>query len=791
MANIQDLQKQVINLLEQVSELMSRASTKLWFEDGSESKYNKYQQEVDNERGHVENLELRMAITAPMNAGKSTIINAIIGRELLPSYSTAMTTLPTEIVFKANSTKPILILSSQSIISLQKALKALKQKIEAQGINQVLQETAEYPHLADFIYRIHNLRDFSIPKEIFGYEEINSKLTDLNHIIRLCNILKISEDLLNSLTEIDIPRIETPFWRSQQNAQSEKLGNLIIIDTPGPNEAGVSNKLESIVSKQLENSQLVLIVLDFTSLRAEAAEKIKEEVQKVIKTRGTKNLYVLVNKIDQRGEGDITPEQVKQFVANNLKLVDSKDMNRIFEISAKQAFLSTSFQQELQQYPDVKVSEMKTAPAFAKSAFGTLGWGNALELFTKEQLSISAVQLWDQSRFGLFLEKAINAIMEEVAPHCIESALNLSIVRLQGLCADTTLRRSAIAKKAEEIQEGIKVINLEIESLKDCRNDLNNKLLIIKNQLHPKVNKSINKLKIDVHDWLNNNLANYAEGYFKQLFPENIKLIPNPGIYGFQRSEEAESFAYNLAENTRHIIENRLNDTCKYIEKETDKMVKELANLLDINTQLIIDNAKERLKKDFDVSFNLETIKLANVYARINQPVIKYHTKSDLATASFWDKVFDNVFEYMWQNLVLENIFVKIVQNGITFMSFLFGYKIEQKAKYIINIKIYIEEVSNLIEEKCEEITIQAEAYIESYFHDQVDQHFKYIDYYLANYNDDLAQSLKDQNLPFKKLEELKQALDSFVEGSDRLEIDQLIFQINQLLEETKCLFSK
>lgn len=215
--NVQALQQDVIDLLEQVSALMSRASTKLWFEDGSESKYKTYQQEVDKERRKVENLELRMAIAAPMNAGKSTIINAIIGQELLPSCATAMTTLPTEIVFKANLTEPILKLSPRILSAFQEAFLALKQKIDEQGINEFLKQTAEYPHLADLLRRIHSMADFPVSAEISGCREVNRILTELNHIIRLCSILGLSEDPLQSLTDNDIPRIETPFRRSQQN----------------------------------------------------------------------------------------------------------------------------------------------------------------------------------------------------------------------------------------------------------------------------------------------------------------------------------------------------------------------------------------------------------------------------------------------------------------------------------------------------------------------------------------------------------------------------------------------
>ncbi len=64
--NVQELQRQVIDLLEQVSDLMSRASTQLWFEDGSESKFKTYQEQVDKEHRKVENLELRMAIAGSM-----------------------------------------------------------------------------------------------------------------------------------------------------------------------------------------------------------------------------------------------------------------------------------------------------------------------------------------------------------------------------------------------------------------------------------------------------------------------------------------------------------------------------------------------------------------------------------------------------------------------------------------------------------------------------------------------------------------------------------------------------
>ena len=786
--NVQELQGQVIDLLEQVSDLMSRASTQLWFEDGSESKYKTYQEQVDKEYRKVENLELRMAIAAPMNAGKSTIINAIIGQELLPSCATAMTTLPTEIVFKANATESILKLSPRIRSAFQEAFLALKQKIDVQGISKVLEDTAEYPHLADLLHKIHNMTDFPVSVEISGRDEVNKKLTDLNHIIRLCSILDLSEDPLKSLNDTDIPpRIETPFWRSQQNEQPQKLGNLVIIDTPGPNEAGVSNKLESVVSTQLWNSQLVLIVLDFTQLKAEAAEKIKYEVDKVIRTRGKKNLYVLVNKVDQRRKGDMDTEKVGKFVADNLKLLDDNDTDRVFEISARQAFCSSAFFREAQQHSDVKESE--TAKALAQELW-SVDWEEELENATVEELQRKAERLWKRSGFAPFLEKAISAIMAEVAPRCMESALNLCLVRLQGLCEDTKLRQSGIAKKAEELQGGIEALNAELSNLQKCRGSLDGEVSKIKKRLRQTVNENIERLRRDVRKQLSQNLPDSADNSFKNTFSRYLKIIPNPGVFEFESEEDAKSFANKVAESTNLIVKNQLNKTCKDTEEETDELIKELSDLLESKTKPIIESARNRLKKDFDVSLDLDTIKIVDVYTRVNEPGTSYSRGFDFDFQVLLNKLFDNIFAFIWEYIILQNPIVKAIRDGIRSLAAFFGFKTEEKAKYIIKLMPYIEEVIKVIENNREKIKTQAEAYIESYFQHKIDRYFKALDSYLGNYRDDLEQSLKDKNLPLQKLDELKHILNSFADadGANRLEIGKLIKQANTLLEDTKQL---
>ncbi len=132
-SNVQELQQDVIELLGEISDLMNRASTAL-SSDRVDNKYADFEKQIRNETSLVENLELRMAIVAPMKAGKSTIVNAVAGQDILPSRNSAMTTLPTEIIFDAGLNEPILTLSNSVLSVFQKTLVSLKEKINEQGL---------------------------------------------------------------------------------------------------------------------------------------------------------------------------------------------------------------------------------------------------------------------------------------------------------------------------------------------------------------------------------------------------------------------------------------------------------------------------------------------------------------------------------------------------------------------------------------------------------------------------------------------------------------------------------
>ncbi len=283
-----------------------------FFSDLNTAESRRYQEQIAHQLNLVERLELRMTIVAPRKAGKSTIINALIGQELLPSHSAAMTTLPTEILFAPQRNEPVLHLGASLRAACRETASRIREQIDRHGLDQALAQAGQYPHLHNLIKSLHE--DFCIEEEIAGRERAVAMLTALNHLVRLAAVLT---EQPADLSQSEIPVLETPFRHGSSIADLDEKHRFVLVDTPGPNEAG-THHLQALVDKQLEQSSLILIVLDFTQLKSAAAEEVKENVQQIASLRGTDNLYVLVNKVDQRDAQSMTAEEIRAFVAADL-----------------------------------------------------------------------------------------------------------------------------------------------------------------------------------------------------------------------------------------------------------------------------------------------------------------------------------------------------------------------------------------------------------------------------------------------------------------------------------------
>lgn len=715
--NVQALQQDVIDLLKDVSQLMGRANFALSSEDFGQ-KYGDFQKQVENETRKVEKLELRMAIVAPMKAGKSTIINAIIGQDLLPSRNAAMTTLPTEIFFNANLNEPILTLDDEVLSIFKDTLESLQRKINELGSEETQKRIAQYPHLNNLVRDIKSFGSLLLKPENKGREEIKKILSVLNDIVRLCSVLDPINDPLFKLP--DVPRIETPFWHSQEGEQSNKLGNLVIVDTPGPNEAGENLRLSAVVAEQLKNSSIVLIVLDFTQLNNQAAEGVKKQVKPIIDLLGKENLYVLVNKVDQRRQGDMTTEDVKKFVASDLELSKSSDTEQVFEIAAIRAFCATKFLLELQQNPDAELTELVTVESLAQEVFG-IDWEEDLEDATTEELEKKALKMWKKSGFAPFLEQAINVLMETAAPRCMMSALNVTHSRLLELRDDVILRSNAIAQDEDKLRLEGNALQKSLYRLEECRNEL--KYFDSKRtELALKLDRTLEQLKKKAKVSIGNSFLDQDREFKNQ-------------------HEAREYFERTLAQK-RQKIEGLFLDARKDAEQVVKETQEDLINFLEKKTKPIIEEANNRLNKNFNINLSLPspTLKLDDYFTRA-QPEIKTQTR--LVSGGYGARTVKKRSFWHWLWIV--------------------PYKVEETYKkpdvredyYVVSLNSIIDQINYSLEASVRETKKKASEDLDK----TVKVFFRQLRDYLDNYRDILKQAEKDQKLSINEKNKLLQQL--------------------------------
>lgn len=751
--NVQTLQSDVVGLLERINALMCRANETLESDGSLDNKYPIFIQEIEKERKKVENLELVMAIVAPMKAGKSTIVNAIVGQRLLPSRNAAMTTLPTEIILNGKNDAPVLRLTSDFLGSCSSTIAALQKSISRHGIAWAKEKIREYPHLIGLLEEIAvGNWNLLTKEEVKGQEEITKELMALNDIIRLCSLIDSSLDPLDSLT--DVPKIETPL-RTQFIPQSERTGNLVIVDTPGPNEADEHHKLATVVTEQLRQSSIVLIVLDFTGFKTIAAEKVKQEVEKVIQLRGKENLYVLVNKIDQRRDNDMTSDQVRQFVFNQFRIGGSDGVERVFEVSARDAFCATNFLRELSENPDSNgLSELSSAKSLAQQSFGRL-WERTLPKATVEMMQEAAREVWDLSGFPVFLENAISALMANAAPRCMRSALNLSRNRLKQLQDDVKLRRSGMKASAAELQRQIEALEADLHHLNVCRNRL----------------KRVDEIKKQLKQETSTILANIASN---ELPYEALRKFGGESSRSFDNYSAAESFQGEIENIIVRNVSTLLDEVRDETKQQVEASRKDLVRLLENETQPIIEAAQRRLNKGFNISLsfnppNVGAGEIGLIRPRRGSVATKTRYWDEKENYTAWETRYERrlITLFLWPH----QITVPVTKTRT---------KTKSKDYYVVSKSEITSRFKNSIRDNLKQVRQTMDKYIQDEFQRQINLFFENLDVYLSSYRDSLKKAQEDQKLATDKKEKLAATLESLVPQAE-----EQIRQADLYLQET------
>ncbi len=191
-----------------------------------------------------------LVVVGTMKAGKSTLIDAIIGFELLTMREIPMTTLPTIITHKEGQKKPVLkIKENNSIRDIQK-------KLDKNNVNEEDKKIIEL------------IKNYNFFEEKQG-DDVNKALIQFNDIIRIAKNQKLNTDI--KFESDELPRIEVEFVLNPKK-EGNNVGKFSIVDTPSMNEVNHKEKLREIVKEQLNQASAVLFILDYTQFGSETTQ---------------------------------------------------------------------------------------------------------------------------------------------------------------------------------------------------------------------------------------------------------------------------------------------------------------------------------------------------------------------------------------------------------------------------------------------------------------------------------------------------------------------------------------
>ncbi|RZG43308.1 dynamin family protein [Acinetobacter wuhouensis] len=359
----------------------------------------------------LERFETVIAVVGTMKAGKSTMINAIVGREVLPNRNAPMTAIPTLIKHSKGRKQPRLIFTEKARQPVQQLVQDLRKQFKKEQYAQVLESLKLDTDLYLTVERIQ--RGIKITKKALGEKKIFDFLISMNDLVRIAPQFDLSFPF-DQYQDIDqLPIIEVEFVHLKN--MKKQYGQLVLLDTPGPNEAGQTH-LRSMLLEQLYRASAVLAVMDYTQLKSEADAQVREDIQSIAHTAKNR-IYALVNKFDNCDRNGMQKEDVKTFVAGLTGDLVRED--QVYPIIAKRAYLANRAKNECFEdgaLPDVESND------WVEDFYLEAGLRRESQR-TPDRIAEAIDDLWEDSLFSQPLKEVIAESHKKAAFVALDSAI--------------------------------------------------------------------------------------------------------------------------------------------------------------------------------------------------------------------------------------------------------------------------------------------------------------------------------------------------------------------------------
>lgn len=478
-------------------------------------------EELEGEQIKTARREMVLAVVGTMKAGKSTTINAIVGKEILPNRNRPMTSVPTLIRHVPGKTEPLLHLEHiQPVCNL---LITLKEKIatsEGQQVAQTLQQTGDTRELLDIL-----TDDGWLKNEYHGEEEIFTGLASLNDLVRLAAAMG-SEFPFDEYAEVQkLPVIDVEF--SHLVGMDEFQGTLTLLDTPGPNEAG-QPQMEVMMRDQLQKASAVLAVMDYTQMNSKADEEVRKELNAIADV-SVGRLFVLVNKFDEKDRNGDGADAVRQKVPAMLNS-DVLPASRVYPGSSRQAYLANRALHELRKNGALPVDEAWVND-FVREAFGPMveedDWKDSTKVNKK------AEKLWNISLIDQLITEVIQSSHSRAAALAVDSAAAKLMQNAENVSEYLSLRHQGLQQSIQSLQAHITSLLTDIQEIEECQNQVTGDVRMAMEDINTKTGELLTGVCTSLEEELNDYFRSGKRKEQQMLEEENSAQPRERNVFAF------------------------------------------------------------------------------------------------------------------------------------------------------------------------------------------------------------------------------------------------------------------
>lgn len=704
-----------------------------------------------NELRKVTQHEMVLAIVGTMKAGKSTTINAFIGTEVLPNRNRPMTALPTLIRHTPGQHEPVL--HFPHIKPIEELMGELQQKlseIDRQSLAQKLEIDRDMEALLDRI-----VEGTQFENHYLGARPIFHWLKSLNDLVRLAGVLNVPFPFKSYAVIEHIPFIEVEFVHLA--GLNNGPGQLTLLDTPGPNEAGQPH-LKDMLNEQLAQASAVLAIMDYTQLKSVSDEEVRQAVKRVSKSIP---LYILVNKFDQKDRNSDDESQVKAMVAGTL-MKGSINPEHVFPVSSMWGYLANRARYELNKRQCLPSPEHHSwVQDFAEEALGRR-WRHE-DLADLDTIHHAADLLWEDSMLGPPIESILHAAHANAAQYTLLTACNKLLEHAEDAKSYLQFRSQALRLTQERLQQNIANLEQDILLLQEAeqrlRLDIQQKIATTLDT----VNDSVQRIATRLHSALND--------YFRDGRLPDEKAHPSQRLI----STPVPDFA----PGSEKII----------VEDETE--ARTLLHKIRASGEMLLFTTQETLITELGISFEGLEAGLTSILHVALQP-IERRVSNELEDSGIHVQVKLPSFQTNQLHFNTRHIFTNVIeqqqvstpQNGIreTFSRWLnnidrgIEHNSAKQNQYLIDLNSLKQKLHEHITMYMDNIRYVIGLHIEASVVQSMDTFIRDFSYSLAGVRSNLSQSLV-----VRHTNEVSQA-------SLQEQLKQLIKQINYIHDDTLLL---